>query len=89
VVLTGIVVAETPATMKTGGPGRPTSISLLLAEHLRRKKNNECCARISDEARKLQEWFHHNHSREPLPALGTIENRIRLEGFQRRDRTKL
>lgn len=87
VVLTGIVVAEAPAMLKTGGPGRPTSISLALAEYERRRDNSECCATVSEEARVLHKWFLLHHPKQPANTVRTIENRIR-EDF-RKHRTKL
>jgi len=84
VELTGIVIAEAPALMRTGGPGRPTTISLVIAEYGRRRDAGECCATLADEARALQQWFRLSYPREHLLATGTIENNLRNVGFQRR-----
>jgi hypothetical protein len=72
--------AENPAVpplLRTGAPGRPTSMHLIRAEHSRRLAAKEACASVSAEASHLAGWLRAAHPAAPPVTPKTIENGIR------------
>jgi hypothetical protein len=62
---------------RTGAPGRPSSMHLVLGEFERRGAANELKARVCTEAAALAAWFSATHPGAPSPTAKTIENNIR------------
>lgn len=69
--------ASPPATIRTGAPGRPTSMHLIRAEHDRRIKAGLALRRVIDEASHLAAWLSAEHPTAPQPTPKTIANGIR------------
>jgi hypothetical protein len=69
--------AATLVGSRTGAPGRPTSMHLILGELSRRIEEGEALEPTKAAmARVLQEWLISNHEGVPQPTVRTIENRI-------------
>jgi hypothetical protein len=64
---------------RTGAPGRPSSMHLILAEFERRCDNDACELSLAQEARALHAWLCGNYPTAPPPSPGTIETRIRKD----------
>ena len=64
--------------LRTGGPGRPSSMkNLVLPEFERRLQQGLVAKTVREESRILAEWLHENHPSDPCPTPKTIENKIR------------
>lgn len=61
---------------RTGAPGRPSSMHLVLPEAERRRSQGETHARVKDEAAALLEWFEKTHPGLPALTEKTIRNKI-------------
>jgi hypothetical protein len=68
---------DQPTILKTGAPGRPTSMHLVEIEHRARWERREAKVSIGDEARILWAWLRENHPDAPPLTAKTIENRLR------------
>jgi len=65
---------------RTGAPGRPSSMHLVVAEFERRCGNSEVIwSSVKAEAEYLAAWFKKNHPGSPRLTARTIENKIRPE----------
>ena len=64
-------------TFRTGAPGRPTPIHLVLAEHTRRLGRGETEVAVAAEAEHLRGWLRLSYPDVPLLTSKTIQNRIR------------
>lgn len=62
---------------RTGAPGRPSSMHLVLNEARRRRETGKAALTVSQEALALLDWFKSAHPGHPPPGAKTIENRIR------------
>lgn len=62
---------------RTGAPGRPSAMHLVVAEHERRIKSSEARISLSEEARHLANWLRLAYPFVPPATPKTIENRIR------------
>jgi hypothetical protein len=62
---------------RTGAPGRPSSMHLVLVESSRRRESGEAVQSVTAEAKILKEWFDKNHAGMPVLTAKTIENNIR------------
>jgi hypothetical protein len=62
---------------RTGGPGRPTSLSVIRLEAERRLVTNEQWNSLAEFARGLETWFRTNHRDAPPATAKTISNRLR------------
>jgi hypothetical protein len=71
-------------TLRTGAPGRPSSMHLILAEHSARWDRGQAEGSIKAEARALRAWFQQTYKGSPAPSTVTIENRIRKEYWMRK-----
>jgi hypothetical protein len=69
---------KTPV-FRTGAPGRPTPIHLIVAEHRRRLANGEAEILVTAEAESLADWLKSTHPDVPPLTPKTIQNRIRAE----------
>jgi hypothetical protein len=67
------------SVFRTGAPGRPTPIHLIVAEHRRRLDNGKAEISVTAEAEHLAGWFKLAHPNAPPLAPKTIQNRIRAE----------
>ena len=65
------------AMTRTGAPGRPSGMHIVLEEAKRRRQSGETLDRVSGEARALREWYVKNYPNMPPPTAKTIENKIR------------
>ena len=63
--------------IRTGAPGRPSPMHLVLEEHQKRIERGEIKREVSREAKHLEHWFKNAHPGWPQPKAGSIENRIR------------
>lgn len=68
--------AEALALTRTGAPGRPSGMHLVLAEHQRRMASGEALRGLSDEASCLANWLARTYSMVPQPSTKTIANKI-------------
>jgi len=66
-----------PEPIRSGAPGRPTSMQLVIAEAERRRALGETDKSVGNEAKILKLWFGTKHSRATQPSAKTIENNIR------------
>ncbi len=68
-----------PDPYRTGAPGRPSIMHLILAEFYRRANGNDTEVKptLAAEARSLRDWAAEEHPKAPKPSAGTIENKIR------------
>jgi hypothetical protein len=64
------------ATIRTGAPGRPSAMHLVVAEAERRRQSGEALKRIEAEARALLGWYEKVPGR-PYLTTKTIANKIR------------
>ena len=71
------------AVPKSGAPGRPSSMHIVLDEFERRHACNQCEASREAEAKALAEWLKKTHPNAPQPTPKTIQNRLPAE-FQPR-----
>jgi hypothetical protein len=63
--------------IKTGAPGRPTSMHLIEAEFQRMKAGGEVPATLAETARRLEAWLKMTHPTYPPATATTIETRLR------------
>lgn len=71
--------SDEPSSIRTGAPGRPTPIHLVLAEHRRRLERDEAEQRVTAEAEHLAAWLKQTHPDVPSLTAKTIQNRIRSD----------
>jgi hypothetical protein len=64
---------------RTGGPGKPSAIHLVVAEFGRRQSDGLTQPILKNEAAALREWLTKNHPSSPNTTAKTIANRIRNE----------
>jgi hypothetical protein len=62
---------------RTGAPGRPTSMHLILDEMERRAASGQLEAKVRDQAKVLADWFASTHPLQSRPTPKTVENQIR------------
>ena len=68
-------------------PGRPNKVAApITIEFHRRLAGNLCADKLSVEARYLRSWFMSAHADYPPPAVGSIENSIRIDYWKWRHR---
>jgi hypothetical protein len=79
----GEAAMSSPPVIKTGAPGRPTSIHLVEAEHRARWDRDEAEIKLSAEAEKLAAWLKSQHPDVPQLKPKTIANRLRHEHRKR------
>jgi len=70
--------------VRTGAPGRPSYMHLVLIEHSARWDRGETEGGIGAEARALRAWFDKAHPSLPPPSTVTIETRIRDDYWKRK-----
>jgi hypothetical protein len=63
--------------VRTGAPGRPTPMHLVVEQHRERIKRGEIESSVSREAEHLEHWLATTHPGRPQVKAGTIENSIR------------
>jgi hypothetical protein len=66
-----------PERRKSGAPGQPTSMHLILNEFSRRATRGRAARRVGEEAAHLLDWFIEKYPLDRRPALRSIENAIR------------
>jgi hypothetical protein len=71
--------ADPKAAYKTGAPGRPSPMFLVVEEAARRRQNAETLERVTDEAKYLRSWCAANHRGIAAPSAKTIKNKISLD----------
>jgi len=64
------------ADSRTGAPGRPSSMSIVLDEFKRRQACNQCEASREAEAKALAAWLKDAHPGLPHPTAKTIQNKL-------------
>jgi hypothetical protein len=71
-------LAPAPQTIitKTGAPGRPSSMGIVLAEFERRRMSGRCETSREAEAQKLAAWLKEKHPDMPVPTAKTIRNKL-------------
>ena len=70
---------------KTGAPGKPSSMHMVLAEFARRRTSDECANSRSEEAAVLSHWLRVQHPTAPQCTPKTILNKLPGD-FQPRSR---
>jgi hypothetical protein len=65
------------APTRSGAPGRPTSMDLIVKEHARRLETGSVEKAVASEARHLARWLRTTHPLAPTAVAKTIENKIR------------
>jgi hypothetical protein len=73
---------------RTGGPGRPTAMHLVLAEHHARWQRGVAVKSVRQESRHLSQWLQVQHPSAPRLTPKAIENRIRGEHRARLGETR-
>ena len=68
--------AEVVPPPRTGAPGRPSNMQVVLAEHARRARDGATESSRAAEARALATWFKEEHSTLQCPGPGTIKNAL-------------
>jgi len=76
-----------PQTIKTGSPGRPSSMDLVITEFLARLRRGETAASRAEEAASLARWLEDKHPNMPPCTAKTIRNRLPAS-FQPRNGNK-
>jgi len=80
---TALLGAEVPAIstapLKTGAPGRPSSMSFVKVEFHRRRDEGQISSNLKEEAVYLANWLKKEHPSAPRLTPKTIENSIRTE----------
>ena len=61
---------------KSGAPGRPTSMHLVMAEFERRVDQNALLTTVTEESQSLADWLADNHETAPRLTAKTIKNKI-------------
>ena len=61
---------------KTGAPGRPSSMAIVLREAERRRNAGKCEVSKQAEAEALVAWLKENHPDVPAPTAKTIRNKL-------------
>jgi hypothetical protein len=61
---------------RTGAPGKPSAIQLIVAKHQRRIETGEVFDRVGEEAEHLKHWVDVEYPDAPPITAKTIENRI-------------
>jgi hypothetical protein len=69
--------AKEPA--RSGAPGRPTSMHLVMAEFKRRAGQNALLTTVTEESQWLADWLADNHETDPPLTAKTIKNKIAAE----------
>jgi hypothetical protein len=69
--------AEGVPIAKTGAPGRPTSMPIVMEEFERRLKDGETAMSREAEAKALAAWFQDAYPTAPQPSWKTILNKLR------------
>lgn len=64
---------------RTGAPGRPTPIHLVVSEHRRRLSDGNAVESVTVEARHLADWLRAKYPEMPPLQSKTIENKIRAD----------
>jgi hypothetical protein len=68
--------AEDVPIPKTGAPGRPSSMAVVMAEHRRRVSSGESACSRAVEGQALETWFKEMHLCVPCPTARTIQNNL-------------
>ena len=68
---------EGPDTVKTGAPGRPSSMHIIEAEFQRRKESGSVAESLNSESAQLEAWFKKQYPDKPPVTAKTIANRLR------------
>jgi hypothetical protein len=61
---------------KTGAPGRPSSMAVVMEEHRRRVTGGQSASSRAREGQELELWFKETHSGMPCPTAKTIQNNL-------------
>jgi hypothetical protein len=69
--------SESTAPLRTGVPGRPSSIHLVEGEFETRCARNEVEDSLAEEAEVLLAWLRNEYPNSPRPTAKTIKNRLR------------
>ena len=78
------VAGEAAAPLRTGAPGRPSSMHLVQAEFRARCERAEVNPSVTREAELLARWLGETHPKAPRVTAKTIENNIRAEHRRQR-----
>jgi hypothetical protein len=65
--------------LRTGAPGRPSSMHLILAELERRADLGNLEASLASQAKELEGWLQQTHPKHPQARQTAIENAIRAK----------
>lgn len=71
--------ASDQASLRSGAPGRPTSMRLIEMEFRRRCEQSLIKKRLSEEAALLSLWLKNTHPAAPPASAKTIENNLRAD----------
>ncbi len=80
---------ENRSIIRTGAPGRPTPIHLVVEEHKKRLASGTAEDLVTDESERLAEWFKETHPNLPQLKPKTIRNNIAAERRAAKFRPKL
>jgi hypothetical protein len=69
---------------KTGAPGRPSSMAIVLAEAERRRKAGKCEASKQAEGEALATWLKENYPDAPPLTAKTIRNKLPFQPYNGR-----
>jgi hypothetical protein len=73
-----------PAPTKTGAPGRPSSMGIVITEFERRRELQRCEQSREAESQALAAWFRQAHPEMQAPTAKTIRNKLPTD-FQPRN----
>lgn len=74
---------------KSGAPGRPSSMNLVLSEYQRRREAHTVESSARAEAKALETWLKSNHPKHPCLTEKTIRNKLTEGGRFTKDRNGL
>ena len=72
-------------TLRSGAPGRPTSMHLVQAEFTARCARSEVAASLAEEAQYLAEWLKSAHPSAPGLKVKSIKNNLRAAYRQHKE----
>jgi hypothetical protein len=74
--------ARKPAGLRSGAPGRPSSMDIVRNEHKSRCECGAASRSVTEESKFLAQWLKTSHPDTPQPTAKTIKNKISADHRQ-------